>query len=219
MGGGLVVSFAGYFPQLVNSVVLIAPGGLYNSLPLEYHAWSVHYHWLFPLTFVRRIMKNVLNGPADPVSQERPGHVSPSLEASIEHVSSATTPQEPPIDVTGIVNWEVDHNQGFIHSVASSIRYAPIENQYSAWNHLRWLIQGEGGSDIISGLPNRLRRTKILLLFGEQDTILPKDQLCGNAERELGAENLQIVGFQGSHGFPIVQGVKVAETICRFWGL
>jgi surfactin synthase thioesterase subunit len=103
--------------------------------------------------------------------------------------------------------------------VTSSIRYAPIEKQYPAWRLLRSLVRGEEASNTTSGLPNRLCHTKILLLVGEEDSILPKDQLCRNSENILGSENLEIIGFNGGHSFPITQGVKVAESICRFWEL
>jgi pimeloyl-ACP methyl ester carboxylesterase len=223
MGGGIVVSFAGYFPQLINSIVLMAPGGLYKSLPPEYHAWPVRYPWLFPPIYIKWIMRKLLNDCATPVSQDHAPTASSDLASghkeSTTKLPDVSTPLEPPIDVPGIVNWEIDHNDGFVYSVTSSIRSAPIENQHSAWRFLRSVIEGNEASKSISGLPNRLYGTKILLLIGDKDSILPKGQLCRNAQDTLGADNLKIVGFDAGHGFPITQGVKVAESMCTFWEL
>jgi len=223
MGGGIVVSFAGYFPQLVNSIVLMAPGGLYKSLPPEYRSLPVRYPWLFPPTYIKWIMRKLLNGPSKPVSQDHSTNTSRNLDSKYE--APSTKPRgvsklsEHPIDVPRIVNWEIDHNDGFVYSVASAIRHAPIENQHSAWRLVRSLIEGNEASKSFSGLPNRLYGTKVLLLIGEDDSILPKEQLCRNAQDTLGAGNLKIIEFHGGHGFPITQGVEAAEAMCTFWEL
>jgi len=169
-------------------------------------------------------MRKLLNECATPVSQDHAPTASPDLASGHESEEPTTkllnvSTREAPIDVPGIVNWEIDHNDGFVYSVTSSIRSAPIENQHSAWRFLRSVIEGNAASKTISGLPNRLYRTKILLLIGETDRILPKDQLCRNAQDTLGADNLEIVGFDAGHGFPITQGVKVAQSMCMFWEL
>jgi hypothetical protein len=201
----------------------MAPGGLYKSLPSEYHSLPVRYSWLFPPTYIKWIMRKLLNGPSKPVSQDHSTNVGHTLASAYEESSAkplgANKLSQHPIDVPGIVNWEIDHNDGFIYSVTSAIRFAPIENQHSAWRLVRSLIEGNEASKSISGLPNRLYGTKVLLLIGEDDSILPKDQLCSNAQDTLGTNNLKIVGFYGGHGFPITRGVEVAEAMCTFWGL
>jgi pimeloyl-ACP methyl ester carboxylesterase len=65
MGGGVAVSFAENFPQLINSIVLMAPGGLYKSLPPQYHSWPVRYPWIFPSTYVKLIIRKLLHDPID----------------------------------------------------------------------------------------------------------------------------------------------------------
>lgn len=222
MGGGVVVSFAGYFPQLINSVVLMAPP-LRESLPREYHSWPVRYPWLFPPTYIKWFMRRLLNGPSNILPQDHTTSDRPNLPRGPE-VSTSKPPYvivspQTAIDVPGIVNWEIDHSDAFIHSVTSSVRYGPIENQHSAWRLLRSLIEGRAGPDSSSSLPNRLLRTKVLLLLGEKDNILPKDEISLVAQNLLGAENLRIVTFDEGHGFPITRGVEVAESICEFWKL
>ncbi|CAG8950316.1 hypothetical protein HYFRA_00006809 [Hymenoscyphus fraxineus] len=221
MGGGVVVSFAGYFPQLINSVVLMAPGGLYTSLPPEYHALHVRYSWIFPSKYVKYAIRKLLNGTTGAVSQDEttfPNSQSNyGIQASTKCSPRIVVSPEISLDVPAVVNWEIDNNRAFIHSVTSSIRHAPIENQFSAWSFLRTLIEENEGSKTVSGQPNRLSGTKVLLLVGNQDSILPKHQLCRNAQNALGSENVEIMGFNGGHDFPITHGVEVAETVSDFW--
>jgi pimeloyl-ACP methyl ester carboxylesterase len=168
-------------------------------------------------------MRKLLIGPSKPVSRDHSTNAIHDAASGYEELGAKpqglSKSSEQPIDVPGIVNWEIDHNDGFVYSVTSAIRFAPIENQHSAWRLVRSLIEGNEDSKSISGLPNRLYGTKVLLLIGEDDSILPKNQLCRNAQETLGTHNLKIVGFNGGHGFPITQGVEVAEAMCAFWEL
>ncbi|CAG8976645.1 hypothetical protein HYALB_00002161 [Hymenoscyphus albidus] len=165
----------------------------------------------------------LLNETTGSVSQDSPtianSHSGNDIQASTRKTLCTAISPERSLDVTGVVNWEIDNNQAFIHSVTSSIRHAPIENQFSAYSFLGTLLEEKEGSETVSGLRNRLMGTKILLLVGNQDGILPKHQLCRNAQNTLGSQNLVIVGFDGGHSLSITQGVEVAEVISDFWEL
>ncbi|MCJ1249815.1 hypothetical protein MMC30_007041 [Trapelia coarctata] len=224
MGGGIAVAFAGFFPQLISSVVLMAPGGLYKSLPAEYHSIPLRLPWIFPSSFIKRFIKRLLNGTTSSACGQGGAEFNENIglkgttEASVPH-SPSLGQSSGQLPVAAIVDWEVDFHQGFTHSIISAISYAPIENQYAAWRKLGLWLRGHGLLESASGLPNRLQEKKVLLLVGESDTILMKDHICKSAADTLGAENIIVIAFDGGHDFPIVQAEAVAGSIGDFLGL
>ena len=217
MGGALAVSFASYFPQLVSSLVLIAPGGLKDSLLPEYRALPIRFPKLFPKRYVKRVIRRLLNGP----DKSRLGSHAQKLQFSSSKLESTEWPvevqQQDRVDVTGIVDWEIDRHQGFIFSVTSALRSAPITCQYNTWCRLGSHINVSENLPSSTCVQNVLQAQKVLLLLGSQDPLVPAQEVRQKATLALGASNLEIIEFKGGHAFPIIQDKAVADTIWTFW--
>lgn len=60
LGGGITMSFAAYFPCLVNSIVLLAPGGILRYLPQGYETPFFRYPRLVPPSYLRKLVGHIL---------------------------------------------------------------------------------------------------------------------------------------------------------------
>ena len=217
MGGALAVSFASYFPQLVSSLVLIAPGGLKDSLAPEYRTMPLRYPKLFPKRYVRSSVSKLLNGARDRTKRETIMSKSKRKKPDVDW--SAEVQGQDQLDVTGIVDWEIDNHRGFVFTITNALKHAPIINQYETWCNLGCHIKEKivMGVENTKGVPNRLRGQKVLLLLGNKDPLVPAIEVRRKASLALGSVNVEIIEFDGGHAFPITQGKRVAETILTFW--
>lgn len=60
LGGSIVMSFAATFSYLVNSVILLASGGLIRSLPAGYESAFFRHHPLVPTIYLRHLVATIL---------------------------------------------------------------------------------------------------------------------------------------------------------------
>lgn len=63
LGDGIAMAFAADFPYLLNSIVLLAPGGIIRRLPAEYESLSFRYLRFLPPTYQRRLVDGKGAGP------------------------------------------------------------------------------------------------------------------------------------------------------------
>jgi pimeloyl-ACP methyl ester carboxylesterase len=214
MGGAITMDFASYFPQLISSIVLIGPGGLYQKLPSEYKSLPVRYPNLFPRSYIKKVIRRLLNGPPTSIEHQSRKFMSKSATLDPSQAPEANKEQNT-LNIEGIVNWEIDHHHGFVHSITSALRYGPAVRQHSSWKEVKSYVEGK--CSLPEETQNRLQGQKILILLGKQDTVLPIRTFISNVEAALGAETIEIVEFSGEHTFPIVQPEGVASAILRFW--
>ena len=220
MGGSIAVAFAEYFPQLIASLVLLSPGGLYDKLPAEYRALPVKYPWLFPSTYKKRFLRRLLNGPANSSKTTfRRVSIGPAPNEGEFGASQAAerVGSDVPIDVHGMVDWEIDHHQGFVYSITSSLSHAPTVRRHETWRRVGSYLSGNKTFTTVSGLPNRLLNSRVLLAIGENDAITPEAHLLPNVKETLGHDNVEVISFPGGHSFPMVDAQKLADAIFDFW--
>lgn len=60
LGGGIAMAFAADFYNLVNSIVLLAPGGIIRRLPAEYESFFFRYPFLLPSSYLRKLVGKTL---------------------------------------------------------------------------------------------------------------------------------------------------------------
>ncbi|KAM0797722.1 Alpha/Beta hydrolase protein [Usnea florida] len=121
LGGGIAMAFAANFPYLINSIILLAPGGIIRRLPDEYESIFYRYPSLLPSSFLRNVVGKTLGlrishstlGSSDPRGQS---HKGPEIAQEAQVMGKKV------LDIPGIVQWQYDNHKGFVHSFISTHR-------------------------------------------------------------------------------------------------
>lgn len=221
LGGGIAVEFARFFPQLVSSLILMAPGGLLHALPWYYRLLAGPASWILPLNIKKWMIKRFWNGPPEYIKDEQRslmnGLVPPYEVLDARQLVEDGTEDEAYLDFQGAVDWDIDNHPGFVHSVTSALRYGPILDRNSSWRQVGSYLDGNPETGNISGLPNRLWRSQVLLLLGDGDAVVPTAETLNEALVAFGKDNVKVETFPGGHLFPIVCPWRVADAIVEFW--
>ncbi|KAI1383428.1 uncharacterized protein F4822DRAFT_420599 [Hypoxylon trugodes] len=232
LGGGLSVAFTRYFPHMVDSLTLVAPGGIIRP----YHVgWRSHmlYNWgILPEFIVRMLVKRRVR----PRDNHAPGSAgAPTLAAAEakKHVpngdgdsnggdawdNAGISKYRPGVTVSSIIRWQVDHHEGFVTAFLSSIRNAPIYAPQEDWVALAMLLgrrRRHENNSIVGSTPG-LRAGKIHIVLGEEDPVIVKDELIEDTRRVLGPDGVEIMVLPGGHEIPIAASFDVANAIEGFW--
>lgn len=212
-GGGVVTSFASYFPDLVDSLILFAPAGLIRPHHISTTNRIIYQEGVIPEPLLQRIIKNRLRTPLSAPPDQKGKNVDATnavkAEVNVEYNSQAVLSKKyPNVTVVKAVAHQVDNHPGFVQAFISSIRYGPVREQ-----HERWRIVGRKLSEL-----NKENGTskKVLMVLGEHDPIIVKDELEEDAaEAFLG--NVEVVAFDAGHEAPVTKGDQIAQAILDFW--
>ncbi|KAH0338359.1 alpha/beta-hydrolase, partial [Aureobasidium melanogenum] len=197
LGGGIAASFTSYFPNLVESLVLIAPAGLMRSERIHWTS-KLLYGGLLPQRLVEYLV--TASKAAD---EEAPSH--PAL---MRDSSAQISARRPSVSIADVVSWQLTHHAGFVPAFVSSIQHAPISAQNSSWKSI-------AARQLLS--PNqRLLESKVLLLLGKDDTVVIADEMSEDAKEALG-DAVDIRVMDGGHELPVTDANVVAQTILDFW--
>ncbi|KAI1414752.1 alpha/beta-hydrolase [Hypoxylon sp. FL1857] len=232
LGGALCVSFTRYFPHLVNSLALVANGGLIRPYHVGWQSRLLYSSGLLPEFVVEMLVRRRI----------RPKEEQSPLTGSVADISSAETKKclpngdgdsnggdgfdsagiskfRPGVTVSSVVRWQVDHHEGFVKAFLSTIRNAPIYAPQDDWRGLdmiletrrRFMYSKDAGS--IPGL----HAGKVLMVLGEDDPVVVKDETIEDATWALGSDGVEFAVLPGGHEIPITQSSGVAEAIEGFW--
>ena len=201
LGGAIAMSFASHFPNLIDSIILLAPVGLLRSLPGDYSSFSLHHHEWTPFSYLRRVVASVVG-------------VNPQKQASSTAGSSKRASSDNP-DLPALWQWQFDAHEGFVYSFADTIQNGPQLNQQSEWRKLCKIISGSDTDP--STLHCKLRNSRVLLICGESDTVIKADETMAEMSKLLPDENLVFRTVPGDHGFPIPSGEATLQHIFDFW--
>ncbi|KAI2615773.1 alpha/beta-hydrolase [Hypomontagnella submonticulosa] len=232
LGGGLCVAFARYFPHLVSSLILIAGGGLIRPYHVGWQSRLLYSSGLLPESIVRVLVRRRIR----PQSEQAPGTAGAADIASAETKqrlpngdgdsnggagfnSAMISKFRPGITVSSVVRWQVDNHEGFVTAFLSSIRNAPIYAPQEDWKALARILEArrrlkhniEGGS--FSGL----RAGKVLMILGEDDPVVVKDETIEDAQNALGLDGVEFAILAGGHEIPITRSSGIADAIDNFW--
>ena len=226
MGGGISAAFTSYFPELVESLILIAPGGLLRPSRIS-RSSKLLYGNLLPDFAVKYFVGKRLRGssaalpgikstqssgttPAQAAESEVPGHPANSKDST-----AAMFPGHPQMSVANAVSWEVDAHPGFLSSFISSIKYAPVSNEHERWRIIGRRCTARKSStdqDKVRGL----NENKVLIIFGAQDPVIIAEETGADATEALGAENVTVVNIEGGHDVPVINAQRCVEAITEF---
>ena len=215
LGGGIVMAFAAHFPYLVNSIILLAPGGILRYKPKVYNSIAFRYPSIVPLRYLRKLIGRYLGV----YLHDRPySRTADSNSNSMQEESTASATELGNLDVPAIVRWQFEKHQGFLHGFLSTSQHGPITHQHHDWSRVCGIVNGD--SKGISDRPSKLYDSRFLVIFGESDDIVKVTETSEELYRLLGGrKHVEIKSVPGSHGFPYPFSRETGEHICDFWEL
>ena len=218
LGCGVAMSFASHFPFLVNSIILLAPGGLLRRMPDGYDNLFFRYPSLVPLAYLRRLVGKILGVtlsgvPINQTLSETNVLAAPGVPPSSE------TRENQDLDIPAIVQWQFDNHRGFVHSFVNTINHGPLMQQHSEWSKICKIIRGESSNAPASSLSSQAHNSKVLVLLGEADGIVLVNEVSEDLKQLLGPEHVEFRTIPGGHGFPVPHSDDVIEEISKFWKL
>ena len=219
LGGGIVMSFIAHFHYLVNSIILLAPAGILRRMPDDYKNVFFRLSSVVPSTYLRILVGKLLGvNLSIPSSALNGGQVEddtdPKIPKDSERVGADT------LDIGGIVQWQFDHHKGFVHSFIDTTIYGPIMHQQSDWKRASDIIKGVVVTSPMSGRRSKLYNSKILVIFGDADGIVPEKEVSEDIGQLLGSpEHVEFKTVPGGHGFPVPSCDEVVKHIRSFWNI
>ena len=219
LGGGIAADYASWFPEAVESLILIAPAGLLRNDRVAW--WSkMVYGGFLPTTLVEKMVKKRLLGgtPQQQPEKTTVGMVkSAEAEAPANEQGAGPFTGRPPFSVGTSVAWQANAHPGFVASFISSIQNSPISAQQHRWRVIasRLNEQRSNPSDTTAARQG-LREGKVLLLLGDKDSVIVADEVAEDAEEAMGKVNLKIEVLDGAHDLPIAGIESCAKVIGDF---
>ncbi|KAI0894753.1 alpha/beta-hydrolase [Annulohypoxylon nitens] len=232
LGGGLSVSFTRYFPHLVSSLTLVASGGLIRPYHVGWQSRLLYNSGLIPEFLVKILVRRRLRpkdeqqpsaaGGADIMSAETKKQLPKGdgdSNGGDGFDSAAISKSRPDVTVASVVRWQVDHHEGFVTAFLSTIRNAPIYAALDDWKHLARILEVRRRLELgnKSECPPGIRSGKILIILGENDPVVVKEEMVEDAERVLGTDGVEFAVLPGGHEIPFTSSTRVASTIDGFW--
>ena len=164
LGGGIVADFASSFPDIVTSLVLLAPAGMIRPYHFGWQA-RLMYMPLLPTGFVEWIVRRRLkSGPAHAsVQKSTPKTAEAAINEEIRGASNTTfetaqlSKTRPEVTVASAVQWQLEYHQGFVGSFVSSIKHSSVERTpetLASWGKLG------------------LREDKVIIIAGSTDPLI-----------------------------------------------
>eukprot|EP01117_Protostelium_nocturnum_P017244 TRINITY_DN6996_c0_g1_i1.p1 TRINITY_DN6996_c0_g1~~TRINITY_DN6996_c0_g1_i1.p1 ORF type:complete len:359 (+),score=95.22 TRINITY_DN6996_c0_g1_i1:106-1182(+) len=124
LGGGIAVSFAHHFPQLVNRLILVAPAGLLPKKSMGVFArLAIDGH--FPEAILTMVMGRVQ-------SKKIKENSGSQTQKEINYEDLRNKNVDP--DIANVIAWQSQTHPGFARSFASSFRHGPIFDRHELWD-------------------------------------------------------------------------------------
>ena len=219
LGGGIAMSFAAYFPEHVNSIILLGPGGILRDVPAEYKNPLFRYSHPVPFSYLRRLVGLLLGVSLSPARISHTNFYDED-ETGPEVVKEAMPTKTGVIDVPAIVQWQFDYHKGFVHSFIDTVKYGPIMHQHADWRKACNVIKGDRAVTTPSSQSSKLFDSKMLVICGESDeVVVAKDVSEDLVELLGGSEHVEFRTVPGGHGFPVLSSDDVIRHMSEFWGL
>jgi hypothetical protein len=206
----------------VDSLVLVAPAGLLRRSRVAW--WSkMVYGGFLPRGMVERMVKKSLVGGSQQQQQPEETRVGIVKSAEAEAPASADEkggglfPGRPAFSVATSVAWQADAHPGFVSSFISSIQNSPISGQQPRWQIIASRLDEQRSNpyDTVAAKQG-LREGKMLILLGDEDSVIVADEVSEDAKEAMGEANVQIEVLAGGHDLPIAGVESCAKAIGDF---
>jgi pimeloyl-ACP methyl ester carboxylesterase len=224
LGGGIAANFAATFPDMVETLVLLAPAGLIRPENIGRGSRIIFASGLIPDRLLAVLTKWRLRQPIDKsVSKKRKPSTVEAVKAPLDggagketYLDAATqeaidpnaddstsTPTQFEKDVISFVHWTLDNHDGFISAFLSTVRYAPMMDQHAYWRQL-----------------GKRKPGTTAVLLGRHDQLIQKEDYAEDALPLLGGkDNVFWRVVPGAHNFPFTHAQDALKSIYEFWGM
>ncbi|KAI0523746.1 Alpha/Beta hydrolase protein [Xylaria bambusicola] len=216
LGGGIAVNFAATFPDMVESLILLAPAGMIRPENIGRLSRLIFTSGLVPERLLAWMTKSRLRSPIDnAVSKKRSTAtkaLSPAedkedfVDVAVQEAVDPPTQQNPTpfeLEVVSFVHWSLDYNEGFVPAMMSTIRYAPLMEQQEYW---RLLAKRKPGTTAV--------------LIGHDDNLIQREDYEEDALPLIGGkDNVFWRIVPGAHNFPFTHPSSALKAIYEFWGM
>lgn len=236
LGGGIAAAFTSYFPNLVDSLILIAPSGLLRPAHIHWTSKLI-YSGLLPQWLLHHLVRRRLGGGSSPPQPKLASEKPDDTQIGITDAESAETPspshpalapnsplslslsaRRPSVSIADAVSWQLANHDGFLPSFISSIQHAPITGQDERWRVIGSRLAAQRTDPSNQDLQRQgLREGKVLLLLGRSDSVIVADEVSEDARRVLGTEGMDVRILEGGHEVPISHSDDVVREIVEFW--
>lgn len=211
LGGGIAVDFATYFPDMVNSLILLAPAGLLRVSPVS---WTIRvvFNSIMPDYILEWWTKRRLGGGGKnkPMVKTRTGDqdnptTKEELKGNRDPVFDAAPitlhKPKPGLTASAVMQWQIDNHNGFIKSFMSSVRHSSIHGKKETWKKLSE------------------RNDKVIIIGGTTDAAIITKELHEDADAAIGQENIEWREIDAGHEFPMTEAAKVIDIVSEAWNL
>lgn len=210
LGGGIAAAFTSYFPDLIRSLVLIAPAGLIRDRHISRRSRMIYAETALFEPILLRIVRSRLRKPVEEPEKEQPdpeedlgAKTAVQAEINLEgNQRTVLSKKHPDITIEAAVNHQIDNHKGFVAAFMSSIRYGPIQRQHELWRRVGQSLGAKG--------------TKALIILGERDPIINAAEIQEDANEVL-AGRTKFVIMDAGHEAPVAKGPETADHIWAFW--
>ncbi|KAI1828437.1 alpha/beta-hydrolase [Xylaria intraflava] len=228
LGGGLCVAFTRYFPHLVRSLCLIAPGGLIRRHHIGWWSWFYYDSGLLPEILVKYLVRRrirprpkpvgVVGGPTTmPAGGEGTVNGDGDRSGGAQFDSAPISKTRPDITVASVVAWQVDNHEGFVTALLSSFRNAPVYAAPEDWEALSEVLKERGSGSAVDPDKAGLEGGKVLIVLGKDDVVVVPDEFIEDAYAALGQDKLDITFLEGGHELPFKSAGIIAASIDSAW--
>jgi pimeloyl-ACP methyl ester carboxylesterase len=225
LGAGVAVSFARYFAHMVRSVTLVAGSGIIRRHHVSFRSRVLYSTGWFPEWMLQYLVRERITPKeavtestlaretvkAGPVAKEKNSDAS----GGDSFDNAPLSRRRPGHTVASVMAWQIKNHQGFIPAFMSSIRFAPIYERKEDWLEMSRLL-AERRMDTTGEIPG-LRGGKILIVLGDSDPVILKDELVEDAAALLGPDGFDLFVLEGGHEIAIAKGDEVAEVVVNAW--
>ncbi|KAJ5376964.1 hypothetical protein N7509_013850 [Penicillium cosmopolitanum] len=200
LGGGIAAAFASYFPQMLSSLILLAPAGLLRDSQISFQSRLLYSRGLMP--------ENLLGY----LRMRSPKELPSQTAGEIQLLSR----DYPHVNIPAAVAWQVNNHSGFVHAFMSSMRHGPIlsQRQYNTWARLGEYLSAQNSYSSTNRGEKGLGSDKVHILCGNSDAIIIKDELIADATAALGG-NVAFKFYEAGHEFPSTKYEDVATYISK----
>ncbi|KIX06983.1 uncharacterized protein Z518_04959 [Rhinocladiella mackenziei CBS 650.93] len=215
LGGGIAATFASYFPNLVDSLILFAPAGLLRPHHISKTSHIIYSEGIIPESILQTLVQRRLRTPmAAPLKGAEKNKIVDATEAVQAEVNLESNPPavlsktRPHVTVEKTVIDQLDNHVGFVPAFMSSIRYGPVRDQHDRWRII--------GNRLTRENNEKNTQKKVLIVCGANDPIIVRQEIEEDAKEVL-LGNAEFVVFEAGHEVPISKSEQVVASIMDFW--
>lgn len=206
--------FAAAFPDLVSSLVLLAPSGLirpesFGRLPRLMFRSGLVPERLLAVATRQRLQKPIVSDKASrtpktaTTTTTTPAATEPYVDFAASEVEGGAASNGLAVRVLDYVRWMVVHHAGFVPTFMSCIRYAPLTDQHESWR----LIAG------------REKGTTAVFLAEADEIIDPAEHRADGLPLLGGEEHVHWKVLPGSHDFVMTHVGSILTELDDLWDM